>query len=231
MPPRRRNLELDASLSGNADATLFAVLDSSVTAMGARAAAALAQPTAHHPRAAAAALSGDRRPHRSAPRPSSLRALLQGSRRRRAHPRARGAALRTAARPDAAAQLARRCCRAVRAALATLDSPLLQRAARARRMTHEEVCTLLTAAIAAEPGTLVRDGDVIAAGYDAELDELRRIATHTDEFLLELEQRERERTGLAEPQARLQPRAGLLHRDRTARRGAACPRTTCGARR
>ncbi len=44
---------------------------------------------------------------------------------------------------------------------------------------------------------MVRDGEVIAAGYDAELDELRRIATHTDEFLLDLERRERERTGLA----------------------------------
>ncbi len=44
---------------------------------------------------------------------------------------------------------------------------------------------------------VLRDGDVIAAGYDAELDELRRIASHTDEFLLELEQRERERSGLS----------------------------------
>jgi DNA mismatch repair protein MutS len=43
----------------------------------------------------------------------------------------------------------------------------------------------------------LRDGDVIAPGYDRDLDELRRIATHTDAFLLELEQRERERTGLA----------------------------------
>src|SRR5262249_6669295 len=62
---------------------------------------------------------------------------------------------------------------------------------------HGTVHALLQAAIAAEPATLVRDGDVIAPGYDAELDELRRIATHTDAFLLELEQRERERTGLA----------------------------------
>jgi DNA mismatch repair protein MutS len=37
---------------------------------------------------------------------------------------------------------------------------------------------------------------VIASGYDAELDELRRISTNTDEFLLELEQRERSRSGL-----------------------------------
>jgi DNA mismatch repair protein MutS len=42
----------------------------------------------------------------------------------------------------------------------------------------------------------LREGDVIAAGYDAELDELRRISTNTDEFLLELERRERERSGI-----------------------------------
>src|SRR5438105_3929182 len=62
---------------------------------------------------------------------------------------------------------------------------------------HEDVAALLTAAIAAEPAPLLRDGEVIAEGYDGELDELRRIATHTDEFLLELEGRERERTGLS----------------------------------
>jgi DNA mismatch repair protein MutS len=43
----------------------------------------------------------------------------------------------------------------------------------------------------------VRDGDVIARGYDEELDELRHIGSHTEEFLLQLERRERERTGLA----------------------------------
>ena len=55
---------------------------------------------------------------------------------------------------------------------------------------------------------------MIATGFDAELDELRRISEHTDEFLLDLEARERERTRLPEPEARLQPGAGLLHRDR-----------------
>ena len=43
----------------------------------------------------------------------------------------------------------------------------------------------------------MRDGGVVADGYDPDLDELRRISTHTDEFLLELERRERERTGIA----------------------------------
>ena len=56
---------------------------------------------------------------------------------------------------------------------------------------------LLSAAIAAEPAPLLRDGDVIARGHDADLDELRHIATHTDEFLLELEERERARSGIS----------------------------------
>jgi DNA mismatch repair protein MutS len=53
------------------------------------------------------------------------------------------------------------------------------------------------AAIAEEPAALLRDGGVIAGGVDAGLDELRRIAQHGDEFLLDLEQRERARTGIA----------------------------------
>ncbi|HUL19410.1 MAG TPA: DNA mismatch repair protein MutS, partial [Steroidobacteraceae bacterium] len=190
----RRNLELDASLTGNADATLIAVLDSSVTAMGARQLRRwLNRPLRSHAplRAryqAIAALIDQRRDHK-------LRALLHGigdverilSR----------IALRSA-RPRDLTQL--RSSLAVlpqlRAALETLDSPLLC-ALHGQVLTHADVHALLGAAIAAEPATLVRDGDVIAPGYDAELDELRQIATHTDEFLLALEQRERERTGLA----------------------------------
>src|SRR4029450_7424420 len=43
----------------------------------------------------------------------------------------------------------------------------------------------------------IRDGGVIAKGYDAELDELRAIDEHCGEFLVALEGRERERTGIA----------------------------------
>jgi DNA mismatch repair protein MutS len=56
---------------------------------------------------------------------------------------------------------------------------------------------LLTRAIAAEPAAQVRDGGVIAAGFDAELDELRAIDAHCGEFLVALEARERTRTGFA----------------------------------
>jgi len=51
-------------------------------------------------------------------------------------------------------------------------------------------------AIAEEPAVLLRDGGVIADGFDATLDELRHINQHGDNFLLELEQRERARTGI-----------------------------------
>jgi DNA mismatch repair protein MutS len=48
-----------------------------------------------------------------------------------------------------------------------------------------------------EPAAMVRDGGVIATGHDSELDELRAIADNCDDFLLELEGRERQRTGIA----------------------------------
>ncbi|EHR72498.1 DNA mismatch repair protein MutS [Burkholderiales bacterium JOSHI_001] len=51
-------------------------------------------------------------------------------------------------------------------------------------------------AIADEPAALLREGGVIASGFDADLDELRGIGENCDAFLLELEQRERARTGI-----------------------------------
>ncbi len=64
-------------------------------------------------------------------------------------------------------------------------------------------CTeLLRSAILEEPAALIRDGGVIATGFDAELDELRGIQNNCDDFLLELETREKERTGI--PNLRVQ---------------------------
>lgn len=60
-----------------------------------------------------------------------------------------------------------------------------------------EIEALLATAIADEPAVLLRDGGVIATGYDAELDELRGIAQNCDAFLIDLETRERNRTGIA----------------------------------
>ncbi len=190
----RRNLELDASLTGNEDATLLAVLDTCVTGMGSR----QLRRWLNRPLTGQALLRG---------RYHAIGVLLDGRRfgALREHLHGVGdverilarVALRSA-RPRDLAQLRTSLAAlpALRATLTTLDSPLIQEL-HARCGEHAAVVALLTAAIAEEPAAMVRDGDVIAAGYDPGLDELRRIATHTDEFLLELEKRERERTGLA----------------------------------
>ena len=52
---------------------------------------------------------------------------------------------------------------------------------------------LLESAIIEEPPLLIRDGGVIAEGYDPELDELRALSQNADQFLLDLEQREQQR--------------------------------------
>ena len=58
------------------------------------------------------------------------------------------------------------------------------------------IAALLVNALDDEPAVLLRDGGVIATGFDAELDELRAIAQNCDAFLLDLEARERARTGI-----------------------------------
>ena len=54
----------------------------------------------------------------------------------------------------------------------------------------------LSDALRDEPATLIRDGGVIRDGFDAELDELRGLQSNASGFLLDLEKRERERTGI-----------------------------------
>ncbi|HEY0339932.1 MAG TPA: DNA mismatch repair protein MutS, partial [Steroidobacteraceae bacterium] len=190
----RRNLELDVSLSGKEDATVFALIDKCVTAMGSRELRRwlnrpLTDQSILRSRYQALGALGDGR------RFEGLREHLHGigdierilSR----------VALRSA-RPRDLTQLRTSLAMLpeLRATLAAIDSPLVQQL-RDGIDEHREVVALLAAAIAPEPATFVRDGGVVADGYDPDLDELRRISTHTDEFLLELERRERERTGIA----------------------------------
>ena len=61
----------------------------------------------------------------------------------------------------------------------------------------ESCLTLLQQAVMEEPASMIRDGGVIAPGYSAELDELRMLAENAGQFLVDLEVRERERTGIA----------------------------------
>ena len=189
----RRNLELDSSLSGNDSATLLAILDTTVTGMGARALRRwLGRPIGNRAllrqRYQAVGALGATRAF------ETLQELLRGvGDLERVLARI---ALRSA-RPRDLVQLraALSGLPPLRTALARIDSPLL-RTLHADTADHAAEHALLERAIAAEPSTFLRDGAVIAAGYDAELDELRHISSHTDEFLLELERRERARTGL-----------------------------------
>ena len=187
----RRNLEIDTSLGGDPQATLLAVIDHCATSMGSRQLRRwLNRPLRSHP------LLRERY--------HALGVLIDGRRFGAVREHLAGVgdverilariALRSA-RPRDLTQLrsSLQLLPNLRAALAALDSPMLQ-ALHARIGEHPEPLALLRAAIAAEPATLVRDGEVIASGYDAELDELRHIGTHTEEFLLQLERRERERT-------------------------------------
>ncbi|MGD9598975.1 MAG: DNA mismatch repair protein MutS [Steroidobacteraceae bacterium] len=190
----RRNLELDASLGGRADATLFAQLDAAITAMGSR----QLRRWLNRPLRDAALLRA---------RYHAIGELLHSRRYDAVQAPLRTigdierilarVALRSA-RPRDLTRLRRAlgALPALRAALAVPDSPLLATQA-AQIGEHADVFALLAAAIAEEPSQLLREGDVIAAGYDATLDELRTISTDTDTFLLELERRERERTGIA----------------------------------
>ena len=60
----------------------------------------------------------------------------------------------------------------------------------------KELHQLLLSAIVENPPVLLRDGNVIAEGYDGELDELRKIRDHAGQFLIDLEIKERELSGI-----------------------------------
>ena len=190
----RRNLELDTSLSGRPDATLLGVLDRTATAMGGR---ELRRWLSRPLRA---------RAEREL-RLQAIETLIEGGRHETLHALLRRVgdverilarvALRSA-RPRDLAQLrnALGALPDLAPLLGSCDAPLLARL-HAQAGTHPESLALLRQALVETPPALLREGGVIAAGHDAELDELRRISGGSDDALLELERRERERSGLA----------------------------------
>lgn len=61
---------------------------------------------------------------------------------------------------------------------------------------HPDLVDLLQRAIVDNPPMLIRDGGVIAPGFNAELDELRNLSQNADQFLIDMELRERQVTGI-----------------------------------
>ena len=84
----------------------------------------------------------------------------------------------------------------LQSSLQALDSPLLNRL-RQQIASHPDVVALLESAVIDEPPVLIRDGGVIKQGFDIELDELRELSSNADQFLIDLEKQEQEKTGIS----------------------------------
>ena len=197
-PATRRNLELDESLTGNPELTLAGVFDRTATAMGGR----MLRRWLHRPlrdrlvlraryQAVATLMEGTRHAAlaESLRQIGDLERILSRIALRSARPR-------DLAHLRAALGVMPSLCEYLRAACVETSSPLLERLL-ADLGDHRAEHALLYRAVVDSPPHVLRDGGVIAAGYDAELDELRLLGTNTEQFLLDLERRERERTGLS----------------------------------
>jgi len=192
----RRNLEISETLRGEPAPTLLSLLDTCAGSMGSR----LLHHWLHHPlrnyatlRARQDAISALLGAGGAAPFSDIHKILRQGADIERITGRI---ALRSA-RPrdlsglrDSLSLLPQ-----MHAALAKLDSPRLNQLHTASDIPVG-LAGELQRALMPEPSTVLREGGVIATGYDAELDELRAIQNKAGEFLLALEVRERERSGI-----------------------------------
>ncbi len=197
-PATRRNLELTETLRGTESPTLCSLLDTCCTSMGSR----LLRHWLHHPPRDASVAQA--RQHAigallDAPAASGLDALRTALRKISDIERITGRLALLSARPRDLSSL--RDTFAALPELQTLVAALpaqpaaLARIGAALEPPHE-CLDLLSSAIAPEPAALIRDGGVIARGYDADLDELRDISENCDQFLIDLEARERARTGI-----------------------------------
>ena len=193
-PATRRNLELDESIAGSDELTLAGVFDRTTTAMGGR----LLRRWLHRPlrdraslraRYQAVATLIDQGQHADIAEALAAIGDLERILAR--------IALRSA-RPRDLVQLrqALGALPALRGIVAGAQSPLLQQLT-AGISDHQTEHSLLQRAIDEAPPHYLREGGVIAQGFDAELDELRALGSNTEQFLVDLEQRERERSGLS----------------------------------
>ena len=84
----------------------------------------------------------------------------------------------------------------IQSTLANLDAPRIK-ALRLQTGNHQALANLLSKAIVENPPVLIRDGGVIAKGHDNKLDDLKNISANADQFLLDIEQKEREFSQIA----------------------------------
>jgi DNA mismatch repair protein MutS len=190
----RRNLELDLNLGGGIENTLASVFDRCQTTMGSR----LLRRWLHRPLRKESILRS---------RQSGVVGLIDGYHFEPVRDTLKQigdlerilsrVALRSA-RPRDLSRLQRALATLplLQSQLTPLDIPYLL----TLRMEISEfplLDDLLARAVAENPPVVLRDGGVIAEGYDTELDELRSLSSDAGEFLLAMERREREKTGLS----------------------------------
>jgi DNA mismatch repair protein MutS len=189
----RRNLEIDQTIRGEASPTLYSLLNTTQTAMGAR----LLRYWLHHPlrdlnvvsaryKAVAALMQADETAIRDSLRNiGDIERITTRVALRTARPRDLSA-LR-----DSLSQLP-----TLQASLSKVEADLVRQVA-GKLNVPESALNMLMHAIQPEPASVLREGGVIADGYDAELDELRSMQANCGEYLLKYEAEERERSGLA----------------------------------
>ena len=194
----RRNLEISETLRGEASPTLLSLVDTCATSMGSR----WLRLCLHHPlterdiprarHEAVAALVGDAG---NGPFTALAKALSGFADIDRITARI---ALKSA-RPRDLSSLRDSLARldGIRSIVGAGDTAARLAELAAALATPQACVSLLTQAVATEPAALIREGGVIAAGYNADLDELRAIQHNCGAFLIELEARERTRSGIA----------------------------------
>ena len=190
----RRNLELDTNLAGGRDNTLQSVVDRCQTAMGSR----LLTRWLNRPLRDLTVLLA---------RQTSITCLLDGYRFEKLQPQLKEIGdierilarigLRNA-RPRDLARLrdALGALPALQVAMTELEAPHIIQLARTTS-TYPELAALLDKAIIDNPPAVIRDGGVLKTGYDSELDELQSLSENAGQFLIDLEAREKARTGLS----------------------------------
>lgn len=191
-PTTRRNLELTQNLRGEDSPTLFSLLDSCTTGMGSRALKSW--------------LLSPRRDRAQATRRLEAITQLRGGLQQTLRARLKGCSdvERITAR-IALRQVRPRELIALRQTLQKSEQLVPEDTGPEALLTRifedlqppADCAALLGQFILDEPAALIRDGGVINHGCDADLDELRAIQTNCDGFLLDLEVREKARTGIA----------------------------------
>lgn len=190
----RRNLELDTNLTGGKHNTLFAILDKTETAMGSR----LMNRWLNQPLRNQAIIQSRLDAIEDVLQQLTLSEFRQALKPIGDLERILSRVALYSARPRDLLQLGRSLNQ-----LPVVQTLLQNQTAEKwhqlsqRLHPYPELANLLEQAIIESPPMLIRDGGVFAEGYDAELDELRNLKTQAGDYLLALEAREKERTGIS----------------------------------